>query len=144
MKKSWLEAQTIRDIAQGNPNELYHPDIAKYYDTDVPDDAANGDTWDGTTLTKPVQPEFVQLKVIAVPPTVSVIEYKLLFTVQERIATKNSTDPVIVDLQELMNDARTTVVDLSLKSIQEALDYMTTLNILGAGRKAEILTGIVK
>lgn len=78
------------------------------------------------------------------PPIVSVIEYKMLFTSAERIATKLSTDPVIVDLQELMNDPRTKNVDLSLQSISDALDYMTSKGILAAGRKAEILTGVIK
>ncbi len=78
------------------------------------------------------------------PPMVSVITYKMLFTSAERIATKNSTDPVIIDLQELMNDPRTTHVDLSLQSISDALDYMTYIEILAPGRKAEILTGKIK
>jgi len=78
------------------------------------------------------------------PPLVSVITYKLLFTSAERIATKASTDPVIVDLQDLMNDPRTTHVDLSLQSISDALDYMTHLGLIAAGRKAEILTGVIR
>jgi hypothetical protein len=44
----------------------------------------------------------------------------------------------------LLNDPRTTTVDLSLESIQDALDYMTSVGILAVGRKAEILTGEVK
>jgi hypothetical protein len=41
-KKAWVESNTIRDIAAGDPVSLYHPDIAVNYDTDVPDDAQNG------------------------------------------------------------------------------------------------------
>jgi len=78
------------------------------------------------------------------PPKVSVIEYKMLFTSAERIAVKASTDPVIIDLQELMNDPRTANVDLALQSISDALDYMTYLGLIAAGRKAEILTGVVR
>jgi len=78
-----------------------------------------------------------------VPPKVAVIEYKMLFTSAERIAVKASADPVIIDLQELMNDPRTLNVDLSLKSVQDALDYMTHLGILADGRKEEILTGVI-
>lgn len=143
MKYAWLEATTIRDICPGNPAEFYHPDVAAHYDTEVPDDAENGDTWDGTTLTKkpvPVAPA----PVAPVPPKVSVIEYKMLFTSAERIAVKASTDPVIIDLQELMNDPRTVNVDLSLKSISDALDYMTYLGLIAPGRKAEILTGEIQ
>lgn len=143
MKYAWLESTTIRDVCQGNPVDLYHPDIAQHYDTEVPDSAENGDTWDGTTLTKPAPPTPPE-PVVAKPPKVSVIEYKMLFTSAERIAVKASLDPVIIDLQELMNDPRTVNVDLSLKSIGDALDYMTYLGLIAPGRKAEILTGEIK
>jgi predicted membrane GTPase involved in stress response len=78
------------------------------------------------------------------PPVVSAIQYKMLFTSAERIAAKASTDPVIMDLQELLNDPRTNSIDLSLQSISDALDYMTYIGLIAIGRKAEILTGEVK
>lgn len=78
------------------------------------------------------------------PPVVSAIQYKMLFTSAERIAAKASTDPVIMDLQELLNDPRTNSIDLSLQSISDALDYMTYIGLIVIGRKAEILTGEVK
>jgi hypothetical protein len=145
MKYAWLENTLIRDICHGNPAESYHPDIAAHYDTQVPDNAENGDTFiDGVLTKRPVPaPAPAPAPVAAKPPKVSVIEYKMLFTSAERIATKASVDPVIVDLQELMNDPRTVNVDLSLQSISDALDYMTFLGILAVGRKAEILTGVV-
>ncbi len=43
--KAWIENEKIRDIAQGDLFEIYHPDIAKLYTVEVPDDAANGDGW---------------------------------------------------------------------------------------------------
>lgn len=81
---------------------------------------------------------------VTIPPTVTVVEYKLLFTSAERIAVKASADPVIIDLQDLMNDPRTTHVDLALESISEALDYMTTIGLIAEGRKAQIRTGVVR
>jgi len=42
MKKAWIENNVVRDVCEGNPAELYHPDIAVYYSTDVPDDIING------------------------------------------------------------------------------------------------------
>lgn len=146
MNYAWIENNVIRDIAHSTPSEIYHPDIAVHYDTLVPDEAAPGDTYDRLTLTKQViipveapptpQPVFV-------PPTVTVIEWKMLFHSEERIAITSSVDPVIVDLQSLMNDPRTTHVVLSLKSIDIALDYMTLKGYIADGRKAEILTGKV-
>lgn len=145
MKYAWLQAQTIRDICPGNPAESYHPDIAKLYDTQVPDEAAQGDTFaDGVLTPKPV-PVYVAPEPVPVkPPTVKAIDYKMLFTSAERIAAKASIDPVMVDLMELLGDPRTTHIDLSRPSIGEALDYMTLLGILAVGRKAEILTGVVR
>ena len=148
MKKAWIENAVIRDISPGEPAALYHPDIAALYDTEVQDEAQNGDSYvDGVWTAKPV-PEHVVPEPVApvppVPPKVTVIEYKMLFTSAERIAAKSSTDPVIVDLRELMDDPRTSHVDLSLQSISDALDYMTAIGLIAAGRKSEILTGTVR
>lgn len=148
MKYAWLSNTTIRDICPGNPAESYHPDIAALYDTQVPDDAAPGDTFADGVLTKPVVPEYIAPEPVAPvapkPPTVKVIDYKMLFTSAERIASKASTDPVMVDLMEIMNDPRTTHIDLARQSMSDALDYMTHIGILAVGRKAEILTGVVR
>jgi len=57
MKYAWIENNKVRDIAPGNPAELYHPDVAAYYTTQVPDDAVNGDGWVNGALVKPVIPE---------------------------------------------------------------------------------------
>lgn len=144
MNYAWIENTRIRDIAPGNPAELYHPDVARHYDTLVPANAANGDGWVNGALVKPAPPAPLPPPepIAPKPPTVSAIQYKMLFTSAERIAAKASTDPVVVDLQELLNDPRTLTVDLSLKSISDALDYMTSIKLLAAGRKAEILTGV--
>ena len=145
MKYAWIQNDQIRDICPGNPSESYHPDIAALYDAQVPDEAQQGDTFEDGVLTPKPVPEYVAPEPVApTPPKVSVIEYKMLFTSAERIATKASTDPVIMDLQELLNDPRTINVDLSLQSISDALDYMTHLGLIASGRKAEILTGVVK
>ena len=58
MKYAWIENDKIRDICQGgDPEKHYHPDIAKLYDTQVPDDAENGDGWVNGKIVKPVVPE---------------------------------------------------------------------------------------
>ena len=54
MKYAWIEDNRIRDICQGgDPNSCYHPDVAVFYDTEVPDDAVNGDGWVDGVLVKP-------------------------------------------------------------------------------------------
>lgn len=54
MKYAWIEDNRIRDICQGgDPSACYHPDVAVFYDTEVPDDAVNGDGWVDGVLVKP-------------------------------------------------------------------------------------------
>jgi len=58
MKYAWIQDNKVRDICQGgDPTEHYHPDVAVHYDTQVPDDAVNGDGWVNGALVKPVIPE---------------------------------------------------------------------------------------
>jgi hypothetical protein len=56
MRKAWIENDRIRDIAHSEPFDIYHPDVAVFYDTEVPDDAVNGDGWVDGVLVKPVEP----------------------------------------------------------------------------------------
>lgn len=142
MKQAWIENAVIRDIAHGIPAEIYHPDIATLYSVNVPDNAENGDGWVEGVLVKRLTPETAAI----VPPKVSPIEYKLLFTSAERIAIAQAkaTDAVLQDLYSILDDPRLTEVDLALQSTQDALDYLVFKALLAPGRKAEILTGIVK
>lgn len=143
MKYAWIENTVIRDLTAGDPLDVFHPDIATLFDTQVPDEAESGDTFtDGVLTKKPIPEPVIPELPAVVPPTVSAIQYKMLFTSAERIAAKQSTDPVIVDLQDLLQDPRTLTVNLALKSISDALDYLTAVNLLAPGRKAEILTGV--
>ncbi len=61
----------IRDIAPGLPSEWYHPDVAVFYDTEVPDDAENGDGWVDGVLVKPEPyvPEVIDVVPTDVTPT---------------------------------------------------------------------------
>ena len=147
MSKAWIENAVIRDIAPGNPSDLYHPEIAKFYDTDVPDEAANGDGWVNGQLVKPPIPEPVEPT--PAEPTfakVSPVEFKLLFTSAERVAIKaaRATDPVIDDFYDIVEDPRLTHVNLALTSVQQALAYMEHKGLLAEGRAAEIITGNIQ
>lgn len=149
MKYAWIENNTVRDVCPGIPAECYHPDIAVYYDTQIPDDILPGATLvDGEwTNPVPVAPPTDTEK----PVTVSPVEFKLLWTPQERVAIKvmRSTDPVIDDFYEILDDPRLTFVNLNLQSTQAAVDYLlsrlVTAEVVQAGavveRRAEILSG---
>jgi len=82
-------------------------------------------------------------------PKVSPTQFKLLLTGEERISLRGAveTDPGIADLFDLVDDPRTSSIDLNLSSVQEAIDY--ALNFLESEgvvsdvvtRKEEILSG---
>lgn len=147
MKKAWTENNVIRDIASGNPEALYHPDIAKFYDTDVPDEAQNGWVLENGNWVAPAIPEPQPTpEPAAVYAKVSPVEFKLLFTSPERVAIKQSrsTDQIIDDFYDIVEDQRLTHVDLGLQSTQDALLYMQGKGLLTAERVTEILTGVVK
>lgn len=148
MRKGWIENDRIRDIAPGDPDALYHPDIAKLYDTEVPDDAANGDGWINGQLVKPEPPAPVEppAPAPATPPQVSPVQFKLLFTPQERVAIKaaRATDPVIDDFYDIVDDVRLTHVDLGLKSTQAAIGYLAQQGLIDQSRVSEIMQGQVR
>ena len=145
MRKAWIENDIVRDIAPGDPVGLYTSDIAAHYDTEVPDDAENGDTFKAGVLTKRPIPEPAPAPepVAPEPPKLSPVQFKVCFTAQERIAIKalRATNPVIDDAYEILDDPRLTTVDLSLESNQNMLLYLVSLGLLTAERAAEIKTG---
>ena len=139
MKKAWIENARIRDVAPGNPDEFYVPEIAQLYDTDVPDDAVNGDGWVNGQLVKPEPPE-----VVAPAPQyakLSPVQFMLLLTSAERVAIKaaRTTDAVIEDWLDILEDPRLTEVDLGSASTQDALAYLVSVNMLTQARKDAIL-----
>ena len=147
MRKAWIENNRIRDIAPGDPADLYHPDVAKFYDTSVPDNAENGWTLENGIWTAPPAPEQLP-EPIPVPteaPKVSPVEFKLLFTSAERVAIKaaRQADPVIDDFYDIVEDPHLTYVDLGLQSTKDAIGYLQSKGLLTAERAAVILTGNV-
>lgn len=141
MKFAWIENGLVRDVCHGNPQECYTPDVAAFYLEHVPDDAEHGDGWDGTTLTKPTPP--TPAPAVPEAPKVSPVEFKLLFTPQERVAIKQAraSDPVIDDFYDIVEDPRLTSVDLGLQSTKDAIGYLQSNGLLTAERAAAILTG---
>lgn len=145
MKHAWIENDRIRDICPGDPAECYHPDIAQFYNTLVPDDAENGDGWVNGQLVKPTAPPPAPP---APPPApeprrVSPVEFKLLFTAQERVAIRavRDTDPVIDDFFDILDDPRLTSVDLTSSTTRGMVDYLVSKAFLTAKRRDEIVNG---
>jgi len=70
---------------------------------------------------------------------VSPIEFKLLFTSAERIAINASVDPVVIDFMSIVDDQRTTKINLTIPSTVNALNYLVSLTLLADTRVDEIL-----
>lgn len=82
---------------------------------------------------------------VVVPPKVSPIQFKLLFTAQERVAIRKAraTDEILDDFFGIVEDQRLTYVDLALQSTQDALSYLVLTGLLTAARKEVVMRGIV-
>ena len=139
-------ARIINNVAvdvSSNPAEQFHPSIAAEFQP-VPDTVQPGwirtnGQWAAPEPTPGPAPAPVY-------PKVSPVEFKLLFISSERVAIKaaRSTDPIIDDFYDVVEDPRLTFVNLGLQSTQDALSYMVATGLLTAERRAEILEGTVK
>lgn len=95
MKWAWIENDKVRDVCHGDPTECYHPDVANFYDTQVPDDAANGDGWVGGEIVKPEPPP------PAPPPprTWTANDFRNGMTLAEKVKWDNDSAPEIVTVK---------------------------------------------
>lgn len=134
------------DVVTGDPAEFFHPDIAKDF-VPVPDQvesdwSVTAGKWSAPTPIEPVAP----VAPAPVYPKVSPVQFKLLFTPQERVAIKaaRATDPVIDDFYDIVEDVRLTHVDLGLKSTQAAIGYLAQQGLINQSRVSEIMQGQVQ
>jgi len=79
---------------------------------------------------------------VNVPATISVITFKLLFPIANRVAINaaRATDPTIEDFYSLLDDQRTTTVDLALPAVQEMIDYLVDQSLITSELRDAILT----
>jgi len=140
MRKARIENNTVIEICEGNPSDLFHPDIAVLFNVDIDTNIEIGFKLVDGIFTKPVE------NIVEVLPTIeykkiSPLEFKMLFTVTERIAIKNLklTDEIICDWYEILDDPRLKEVDLGLKSTQDGLNYLVSKDVLEESRVLEIL-----
>lgn len=126
MKYAWIENDKVRDVAHSNPEEIYHPDVAKFYDTQVPDDAVNGDGWVNGALVKPV--------VVEPPPAPrkwTADNFRTGMTLAEKTKWDNDSAPEIITVKsELPKE---------LAGATELLDFLVSSNLISVETKAKIL-----
>ena len=126
MKYAWIENDKIRDVAHSNPVEIYHPDVAALYTTQVPDDAVNGDGWVNGALVKPV----------VVEPTPAARQwtaedFRTGMTLAEKTKWDNDSVPEIKTVKaELPKE---------LAGATELLDFLVSSSVISVETKAKIL-----
>lgn len=146
MKYARIVSNAAVDVRTESPEGCFTPDIAAQFVT-VPAEVENGWILAGGIWSAPVIPDpVVPPAPVFIPPKVSPVEFMLLFKSPERIAIKaaRTTDTVIDDFMDIVEDTRLTHVDLALQSTKDALNYFVFKTILTPERKVQILTGQVQ
>ena len=127
MKYAWIENGKVRDVAPGNPSEWYHPDVAAFYNTQVPDNAVNGDGWVNGALVKPEPPT----PVAPAPREWTADNFRTGMTLAEKTKWDNNTAPEIVTVKaELPQE---------LAGATELLDFLVAASVIAAATKTKIL-----
>ena len=131
MKYAWIENEKIRDICQGgNPSECYHPDVAKFYDTLVSDDAQNGDGWVNNQVVKPVIEEIV---IVPPPRTWTADDVRKNLTLLEKVKWDNDSSPEIITVKTEL------IVPATLETITELLELLVVTNQISQQSMNKIL-----
>lgn len=127
MKYAWIENAKIRDIAHSNPEEIYHPDIAKLYDTQVPDDAANGDGWVNGALVKKTPST-----IAPAPREWTANNFRAGMTLAEKTKWDNETVPEVKTVKaELPKD---------LAGATELLEFLVSANVISQASMDKVLS----
>ena len=123
MKKAWVENGKIRDIAHDEPYNIYHPDVAQYYDTLVPVDAQNG--WEKNEKGEWVAPAQSEIIQIVQPRIITDFDVRTCLTFGEKVKWDNDLEPEIKSAKlELMRH------NMTRPEAQEIIDWLVNKGIL--------------
>ncbi|WP_313073368.1 hypothetical protein [Melaminivora sp.] len=124
--------------------DCFHPELAAQFTAVPPEVQPQWHLVDGQWQPQP--PGLVPSPGASPYPQVSPVEFKLLFTLAERIAIKaaRTEDEAIDDFFALVDDPRLNFVDLALQSTQEALQHLQDQGHISEARRLEILTGTLR
>jgi len=126
MKYAWIENDMIRDVAHDEPSKIYHPDVAVFYTTQVPDDAVNGDGWINGALVKPVVVEPTPA-----PRQWTANNFRTGMTLAEKTKWDNDSAPEIKTVKaELPKE---------LAGATELLDFLVASNVISQASATKIL-----
>jgi len=138
MKALVQENQVVNVVAEEALDHSFHPDVASLFVT-VPDEVGVG--WrfiDGVW----VAPEASSTPLIVDPQSyvLDMPSFKMRFSPHQLVAVRASTDAVVkAFLSEIVDDPRTSHVNLALPFVQGAIQHLADLNLIAEGDVATIL-----
>lgn len=121
MKYAWLENGKIKDVAWQNPYEIYHADVAKFYNSQVPDDAVNGDGFVNGVIVKPAKQWNAE-------------SFRVGMTLAEKTKWDSDAIPEIKTVKSELPKERAETVAL--------LDFLVSVNAISQ-RTAQKIIGII-
>ena len=127
MKYAWIENNVIRDVAWTDPSEIYHPDVAKFYDTQVPDDAANGDGWVNGALVKPEPPA----PPAPAPRQWTATDFRSGMSLAEKVKWDNDSAPEIITVKAELPKTE--------EGAQELVDFLVASNVISQASADKIM-----
>lgn len=127
MKYAWIEDGKVRDVAHSDPNDIYHPDVAKFYDTQVPDDAANGDGWVNNKLVKPEPPPPVP----PAPRSWTGSDFRNGMSLAEKTKWDNNSAPEVVTVKAELPKEQA--------GAQELVDFLVASNVISQATATKIM-----
>jgi len=128
MKYAWIENDKIRDICQGgDPAEHYHPDVAKFYNAQVPDEAVNGDGWVNGALIKPE----LSAPAAPAPRQWTADNFRTGMTLAEKTKWDNDSAPEIKTVKAELPKHVTGTTEL--------LDFLVASNVISQATATKIL-----
>lgn len=154
MKYARIIDNVAVDVIDDEPSKHFHPDLVSDF-VAVPEFVrAGARRVDGEWVNLPPEEPALEVPAPVVYPTVSPVEFEMLWTIPELIAIDQlrSTDPVLDRFMKRLENPKLTQVNLALESVQLGVEY--TLGWLAANqtvapediavRMEAILSGVVK
>lgn len=130
--------------------DCFTPEVAAMF-SPCPDDVTAGSTVDSKGKWTIAPEPGPAPEPVPVYPKIGPIAFQMLFTPQESVAADElrATDKILALFWKRIDDPRTDVVDLNLKSVQDAVEYtLTAVKASGVdvdvpARLAAILSGVL-
>lgn len=131
------------DVVDGDPTTFFTANLAAEFvpvpENIVPGWRLNDGTWTAPVISEaPISEPLPLRRTVFTPP-----EFLLLFTAAERVAIRaaRTSDPVVDDWLQILDDPRLSEVDVARASTRDGLDYLAAQGHITVERAAEIATG---